>query len=397
MKKLTVVIVSYNVEDYLYQCLHSVYKALQDVDAEVYVVDNHSHDNTVEMVRREFPDVVLVASNHNLGFSRANNIAIRQSDSEYVLLLNPDTIVGEHTLSDSVAFMDAHPKAGGLGVRMMSYDGQDARESRRGLPTPTVSFYKMSGLCNRFPRSRRFGKYYMGYLPWDEPAQIEVVSGAYFMLRRKAIDEVGLLDEDFFMYGEDIDLSYRLLKGGYENWYLPTRILHYKGESTQRSSFRYVHVFYEAMLIFFRKHYSQLSLLLSIPIKLAIYAKATIELLRLQIQKAKRSMGFVRQSKDAHLAYVFIGEEAAIETCRRLAQEKGLNATFYEGNQQTNPEGHHQMELPENRLVYVVYDTSAYSFEAIFNIFARKAESQVSIGTFIPKTGTIITTEEIFK
>lgn len=218
----------------------------------MFVVDNHSRDGSVDYLTDRFPSVNIISSNHNLGFARANNIAIRQCSGDYVLLLNPDTIVGENALDEVVAFMDAHPKAGGVGVCMLKVDGTPAMESRRGFPTPLTAFYKMSGLCARFPKSRRFGHYYMGYLPWSSAERIEVISGAFCMVRHEALDKIGLLDEDFFMYGEDIDLSYRLLKGGYENWYVPARILHYKGESTHKSSFAYVHVFYDAMFIFFR-------------------------------------------------------------------------------------------------------------------------------------------------
>jgi GT2 family glycosyltransferase len=274
--KLTVVIVSYNVKHYVEQCLRSVVRAIEGMDAEVYVVDNHSRDGSVDYLRQRFPNVHVVDSLHNLGFSRANNIAIRQSTGEYVLLLNPDTKVVEPTLREVVAFMDAHPKAGGAGVQMLNADGSRAPESRRAIPTPWVSAMKMLGFTKR---------YYMSYLPWDKPCRIEVVSGAFFMLRRSALDKVGLLDEDFFMYGEDIDLSYRLLKGGYENWYLPETIIHYKGKSTRKTDYRYVHIFYQAMLIFFRKHYSHLSILYTLPVKLAIYFRAFIALLDLLRQK----------------------------------------------------------------------------------------------------------------
>lgn len=269
--------------------------------AEIIVVDNHSSDGSLEYLqhrypREAYPMVRFVGSNHNLGFARANNIAIRQSEAEYVLLLNPDTIVGEQVLSECIRFMDAHPDAGAAGVRMLNADGRWARESRRGLPTPMVSFFKMLGFCNRWPKHPLFGRYYMGFLPWDQPNRIEVVSGAFCMLRRKALDRVGLLDEDFFMYGEDIDLSYRMLKGGYHNYFLPLDILHYKGESTQKSSFRYVHVFYEAMLIFFRKHYAGMSLLLSLPIRTAIYASASVALVRMLVARMRKSLGFFTPS-----------------------------------------------------------------------------------------------------
>lgn len=250
--KLSVVIVSYNVKYYLEQCLLSLQRALSTIDSEVIVVDNHSKDGSCEYLREKFSDVQFIASRHNLGFARANNLAIKKCKGKYVLLLNPDTVVGEDTLIHAVDFMDKHADAGAVGVGMLHVDGTVAMESRRGIPSPMTAFYKMIGLCNRFPKSKRFGKYYMSYLPWDKPCEIEIVSGAFCLLRKEALDKVGLLDEDFFMYGEDIDLSYRILKGGYHNYYIPEQILHYKGESTEKSSFRYVHVFYGAMFIFFK-------------------------------------------------------------------------------------------------------------------------------------------------
>ena len=267
--KLSVIIVSYNVRRFVEQCLDSVQKASEGIDTEVFVVDNDSADDTVEVIGSRYPWVHLIANGENLGFARANNIAIRQAQGEYVLLLNPDTIVAEPTLREAVNFMDAHPQAGGLGVRMHNADGTLAPESRRAIPTPWVSFCKLLGFSRR---------YYMSHLSWDEPGRIEVISGAFCLLRRKGLDQIGLLDEDFFMYGEDIDLSFRLLKGGWENWYIPADIVHFKGESTQKSTFRYVHVFYQAMLIFFRKHYSHLSVFYTVPIKMAIYFRATIAL-----------------------------------------------------------------------------------------------------------------------
>ena len=267
--KLSVVIVSYNVRDYLENCLQSVSRALEGIEGEVFVVDNHSDDDSVETVRSQYPWVRLIENQENMGFSRANNIAIRESRGEYVLLLNPDTIVEKSTLREVLRFMEEHPKAGGAGVMMHNVDGSLAPESRRALPTPWVSCLKMLGFTKR---------YYMSHLPWDQPSRIEVISGAFCFLRKKALDEVGLLDEDFFMYGEDIDLSYRLMKGGWENWYLPYPITHFKGKSTQKSDYRYVHIFYKAMLIFFRKHYSHLSLFYALPVKMAIYFRAAIAL-----------------------------------------------------------------------------------------------------------------------
>ena len=270
--KLSVVIVNYNVRELLSECIKSVNTALTGIDGDIYVVDNNSSDGSVAYIRDHFPDVHVIANSDNQGFAHANNQAIRQTNSDYVLLLNPDTVVFEGTLRGCVDFMDAHPQCGGVGVRMLTREGTVAPESRRAIPTPWVAFLKMLGFTR---------KYYMSHLPWDKPGQIEVISGAFCMLRHKALDQIGLLDEDFFMYGEDIDLSYRLLKGGWENWFLPYDIIHYKGESTQKSSFRYVHVFYQAMLIFFRKHYAHLSFLISLPIQAAIYFRALMALIQM--------------------------------------------------------------------------------------------------------------------
>ena len=274
--KLSIVIVSYNVRSYLEACLQSVRKALEGIEGEVFVVDNHSSDDTVSVLRSQYSWVRLIENQENLGFAKANNIAIRQSQGDYVLLLNPDTVVGEQILRSALLFMDEHPKAGGAGVMMLNTDGTRAPESRRALPTPWVSCLKMLGFTKR---------YYMSHLPWDAPGRIDVVSGAFCLLRKEALDKIGLLDEDFFMYGEDIDLSYRLLKAGWENWYLPYAIVHHKGKSTQKSDYRYVHIFYQAMLIFFRKHYSHLSIFYTLPVKMAIYFRASIALIDLLRKK----------------------------------------------------------------------------------------------------------------
>ena len=275
-KKISIIIVSYNVRHYLDQCLESVHQALEGIDGEVFVVDNDSMDDTMSVLPARYPWVSFTANDENVGFARANNQAIRQATGQYVLLLNPDTAVAKNTLRDAVRFMDRHRQAGGVGVMMHNEDGSLAPESRRAIPTPWVSALKMMGFTRR---------YYMSHLPWDEPCQIEVISGAFCLLRHEALDQIGLLDEDFFMYGEDIDLSFRLLKGGWQNWYLPLSITHFKGKSTRKSDYRYVHVFYQAMLIFFRKHYSHLSIFYTLPVKMAIYFRAFIALIDLLRQK----------------------------------------------------------------------------------------------------------------
>lgn len=286
--KLSVVIVNYNVRHFLEQCLMSVRRAIAGIEAEVWVVDNNSVDGSVRMVREKFPEVSVIANKENVGFSSANNQAIRQSKGEYVLLLNPDTLVEDDTFTKAISFMDAHPEAGGLGVKMIDGKGNFLPESKRGLPTPAVAFYKIFGLSKFFPRSRTFGKYHLGYLDKDQVHEVEVLSGAFMFMRRETLDKTGLLDEEFFMYGEDIDLSYRIIKAGYKNYYFPeTRIIHYKGESTKKSSINYVFVFYNAMVIFARKHFSQKNArLFSLLINMAIWMRASLAILSRFVKKA---------------------------------------------------------------------------------------------------------------
>lgn len=285
--ELLVIIVNYNVKYFLKQCLTSVRIASKNMDCEVYVVDNNSVDGSVEMVKQDFPEVKLIANKNNVGFSKANNQAIRLAKGKYVLLLNPDTLVEEDTFTKVVNYMNAHPEAGGLGVHMIDGKGNFLPESKRGLPTPWVAFYKIFGLSKLFPKSKRFGRYHLTYLDKNQIHEVEILSGAFMLLRKTVLDKTGLLDEDYFMYGEDIDLSYRIIKAGYKNIYFPdTRIIHYKGESTKKSSVNYVFVFYKAMVIFARKHFSsKRAQLFSILIKLAIFLRAFLSITKRFIQK----------------------------------------------------------------------------------------------------------------
>lgn len=395
--KLSVIIVNFNVKYYVEQCLNSLNRALKGIDSEIFVVDNHSKDDSVGYITHRFCNVTVIDCNHNLGFARANNIAIRCSEGEYVLLLNPDTIVCEDTIEKCLAFMDTHPKAGGAGVLMFNPDGTYAPESRRGLPTPLTSFYKMSGLCSRFPNSRTLGRYYMGYLPWDEPAKIDIVSGAFCLLRRKALDQIGCLDEDFFMYGEDIDLSYRLLKGGFDNWYLPYPILHYKGESTQKTSFRYVHVFYQAMLIFFKKHYGHLSFCITLPIKAAVYVKAAAALVKMQSYRLRKSLGFTYK-RHIDPCYLFVGNSQMIDNCMIVAKRKGL-AAYFLFCESLNAEilTKHISNMEFKTPVCIVFDTDTFSYKQILETMSRISGAKVVLGTYSSKTRIVITPREIIK
>jgi len=285
--KLSIIIVNYNVKHFLEQCLHSVYASVISEDYEVFVVDNNSVDGSCAMVKHKFPKVKLIENKENVGFAKANNQAIRIASGKYILLLNPDTLVEENSFDKIVSFMDLHPDAGGLGVKMINGKGEFLPESKRGLPTPMVSFFKIFGLAKLFPNSRRFGQYHLSYLNKDEISKVDVLSGAFMLLRKTVLDKIGLLDEAFFMYGEDIDLSYRITQVGYNNYYYPnTTIIHYKGESTKKGSINYVIVFYKAMLIFAKKHFAGKNAgLLIFIINIAIYFRAALAILNRLIKK----------------------------------------------------------------------------------------------------------------
>ena len=286
--RLSVIIVNYNVKYFLEQALFSVKKAFSSLEDEIIVVDNNSVDGSVEMVQERFPEVHIIANKNNHGFSYANNQGIQIANGRYILLLNPDTVVEEDTFEKTLAFMEAHPEAGGLGVKMIDGSGKFLPESKRGLPTPLVAFFKVFGLSAFFPKSKFFGRYHLGFLDKEKTHEVEILSGACMLIRKAVLDKIGLLDEAFFMYGEDIDLSYRIVLAGYKNYYFPeARIIHYKGESTKKSSINYVFVFYNAMIIFAEKHFSQKNAkLFSFLIHIAIYIRAGLALLTRFLQKA---------------------------------------------------------------------------------------------------------------
>ena len=280
--ELSIIIVNYNVKYFLEQALTAVYNTKQPFQFEVFVVDNCSQDGSVELVKKRFPEVQLIANKDNVGFSKANNQAIQQAKGTYLLLLNPDTVVEETTFAKTIAFMDTNPGAGALGIKMIDGSGAYLPESKRGFPSPFVAFCKTFGLSGLFPKSKWFNHYHMGYLDKNQNHEIEVLAGAFMLLRRTVIEEIGALDETFFMYGEDIDLSYRIIKAGYQNFYFAeSQIIHYKGESTKRGSLNYVRIFYQAMIIFARKHFSGSQARFFVwMLQLAIYFRAGLTVLR---------------------------------------------------------------------------------------------------------------------
>jgi hypothetical protein len=267
---LSIVILSYNTRQMLHDCLCSVRENIAGIEAEVFVVDSGSSDGSIELVREEFPSVDLTVTEGFGGFAHANNLALRRAVGRYQLLLNSDTMLPPGGLGKVVAFMDAHPEAGVVGIKLVKGDGTFDHACRRGFPTPAASFYRLTGLGRLFPRSPRFARYTLGHLDPDQLTEVDSVCGAFMMVRQEAVRGVGLLDESFYFYGEDLDWAYRFKEKGWKVYYYPgVQALHYKGQTSRKQSERMIHEFYRAMEVFYRKHYAARN---SAPLRLAVLA-----------------------------------------------------------------------------------------------------------------------------
>ncbi|BEG98810.1 glycosyltransferase family 2 protein [Bacteroides sedimenti] len=394
--KLSVIIVNYNVKYFLELCLNSLYRAIDQLSVEVFVVDNASTDGSLDYLKPRFSQVHFIANEENIGFARANNQAIALSKGEYILLLNPDTVVGEKVIVDCLDFMDTHSVAGGVGVKMVTGDGTFLPESKRGFPAPMTSFYKFTGLSRLFPNSTRFGKYHLRYLDENESHCIDVLAGAYMLMRKSTLDKCGLLDESFFMYGEDIDLSYRITQAGFENYYLPFPIIHYKGESTKKDSFKYVKVFYEAMVIFFKKHYPHYSVLFSCTVKTGIYLRALVALLNRMLKKIVGLSNSKENKSDQ--CFLVLGNEQMLQEVRELCRKNELNGDhhFLAVDEQTHPNGHLDLLLQASDFSHIVYDSDAFSYETIIRLISFAPVKGVEIGIYSVQTGILVTPQNSY-
>jgi len=394
MTDITVIIVSYNVRCYLRQCLLSVCAASKGLQVQVIVADNDSGDGTVSTLGPIFPQVTFISTGGNLGFAKANNLALTKATGRYVLFLNPDTIISEESLRACLEFMDNNPRAGAAGVRMLNADGSFAPESRRSIPTPFVSFCKMSGLCSLFPKSRLFGRYYLGYLDRDKVCQIEVVSGAYMFVRRQALEPIRGFDEDYFMYGEDIDLSYRLIQAGWTNWYVPVPILHYKGESTNKTSFRYAKVFYNAMLIFFRKHYDRYSYLFKALVSIGVWFKTVFTFL------ANNLVYRWMKGTERKLSFMFHGSARSYESLKKGLTSCGIDVEYADASAPSSAVKNAQAAAVPV-YTHLVYDASETTFSQMLNGLQQSASGYKDaaqppkLGVYHPDFDTVITEKEI--
>jgi len=388
MPAVSVIIVSYKVRYYIEQCLNSVLRSV--ADAQLLVVDNNSDDGSVEYLRERFPQAEIIANDFNAGFGKANNMALAKATGRYVLFLNPDTVVAEHTIPGCIEYMDAHPETGAVGVRMQHGNGRFAMESRRSLPTPSVSFWHMTGLGKLFPKSKVFGKYHCTYLNKDQECPIDVVSGAYMFVRKEALDKVGGFDEAFFMYGEDIDLSYRILQAGYQNRYLPLPIVHYKGESTNKTSYRYAKVFYDAMLIFFDKHFKRYSRLFALLVRIVVGCRKIGTFIGQNLHAHSRKLADFTEN------CLYVGrKETFTEVERMISGSTYLrNPQFVEG---ADDAGSALQGRIGPGVKAVVFDTDAFSYDAImYWMYSRAQEGKrYTMGLYSAKTGHLITEDEV--
>ena len=279
---VSIIIVSYNVKEYLQECITSIRKALAGIAAEIFVVDNASDDGSAALIKERFPGVQLIANTENLGFARANNLALTRAQGRFIVLINPDTVTQEDTFSTLLRFMDENPDAGMVGCKVLNPDGTLQHACRRSYPTPWVALTRLTGLSFLFPKSRLFGRYNLTYLPEDKISSVEAISGSFMMLRRRAFEQIGLLDEDFFLYGEDLDWCYRTIQSGWKIYYVPTtKIIHFKGESSKQSRFDTLRVFYQSMALFVKKHFRKRYFFITYYFLLvAIWVRAAVSFLR---------------------------------------------------------------------------------------------------------------------
>ena len=387
--KLSVVIVNYNVKYFLEQCLLSVMRATKNIESEIYVVDNCSNDDSLNYLIPKFPEVIFLENIENEGFAKANNRAMLLCKGEYILLLNPDTVIGEYVLENICRFMDEHKTAGGVGVKMINGEGVFLPESKRGFPSPWTSFCKIFGISKLFPQSRIFGKYHLKYLDKNQIHEIDVMAGAFMMLRKETLDKCGLLDEVFFMYGEDIDLSYRITLAGYKNYYLPETIIHYKGESTQKNDIKYVTVFYRAMLIFFRKHYPKFGKYYSFLIYFAVGIRASLAILKRLI---KRCFGIVPKKTKPSGVLIIAGKKV-FEKVKRFYVARRNDLPIIAGNIDITESDF--CEKIKSRSISDVVFSNEMPFEKIIELMETTPRKK-AFKIFCKESGCMISSKESY-
>lgn len=377
MKDVSIVIVNYRVKFFLEQTIRSAQEALRHLDGEIIVIDNNSGDDSIPFLKQRFPDVIYIENTENVGFARANNQGFEIANGKYTLILNPDTIIGERTILDCINWYESHPDCGGIGVMMSDGNGVFLPESKRSFPTPWVSFCKIFGLSALFPYSPYFAKYHLRYLSKEQPHKVDILAGAYIFVRTDILRKCQGFDNDFFMYGEDIDLSYRFTKAGYQNYYIPTPIIHYKGESTKKDSMKYVRVFYEAMLIFYRKNYPNYSKLYYFFIKFAVWIRAAIAMSK---RVVKRILPAKKTTKKQFTLIQIVSHEP---DCIR-SKFSGTNAEVHTCDNISN------LKTSINGKTAIIFDNRAVSYQNIIDKIVSSSNPNIRFFIYSSQSDLII-------
>ncbi|MEC4049428.1 glycosyltransferase family 2 protein [Flavobacterium sp. SUN046] len=353
--QLSVIILNYNVRFFLEQCILSVQKALQGIDGEIIVIDNHSSDDSCAMMKKLFPSVTLIENKENLGFPKGNNIGVAQAKGEYVCILNPDTVVAEDTFTKILAFAKSKTNLGIVGCKLIDGTGAFLPESKRGVPTPWVAFTKIFGLYKIFPNNSLFNRYYAQHLTPNQTGKVDILVGAFMVLKRELYNEIGGFDENCFMYSDDIDLSYMALQRGKENYYFhETTVIHYKGESTVRDG-TYMRRFQEAMNFFYKKHFSK-SVLFDVFMKIGAFV---FSLLKKNQQKNKELL--IEQY------VVFTNDNLKINVEQSVDYCAGFE--FFKNDLKQNYE--------------LVFDTTSFSFKAIIAFMEQNQSKNTTFKNYI--------------
>lgn len=355
---LSVIIVNYNVKYFLEQCLCSVQKAIAGIDAEIIVIDNNSQDGSVEYLQPLFPPVIFLTNEKNLGFGKANNIALQQAKGKYILFLNPDTIVAEDCFTHCITFLENTVNAGAAGVRMIDGSGNFLPESKRSFPSPVSSFYKLIGLASLFPSSKIFNRYALGNLDQHQLHEIDVLAGAFMMIKKEVLEKVKGFDESFFMYGEDIDLSYRIQQAGYAIYYLgQITIIHFKGESVKKQNINYVRMFYNAMNVFVGKHYNRIaSFIFSVFIKAAIGIRTIVAL-------SASLFHFMSSFQNKNEKTLIIGSGAEQQEVSSILQNAG-----FENKNLIMPENKNILPIEKSNVGKVIFCEGSLKYSEIISL-----------------------------
>ncbi len=367
--KISIIIVNYNVKHFLEQCLCSVIKASKEINTEIFVVDNNSTDGSKDFFRGRFDNVRFIWCKENQGFSKANNLALKMAVGHYILFLNPDTIIPEDCLEKCLAYFQLKQEIGAMGIRMIDGRGKFLKESKRGFPSPFVSLCKLSGLTALFPSSPYFARYYLGHLDQYKNHEVDVLAGAFMLVKKSILDKAGGFDERFFMYGEDVDLSYRIQKEGFKNIYFSeSTIIHFKGESTRKGSLKYVRLFYGAMILFVKKHYSNgISNFYKVVIQLAIWVKL------LFAGMGNWLLQFLANKKETHQlkrCYI-LADDKEYNFIVSLLQKNNIEPEFIG---RINPNDLKKEKLPANyqQLSFLVTQPNAQEIICCINGFTAK-------------------------